>query len=247
MLGDVVEIKIGCCGLPGGMKQYLKEFRVVELNSTFYKLPRLETAERWREQAPKGFEFAVKCWQGVTHPVTSPTWRRSGLELTGKERYGFLQPSQEVFDAWAKTLEICKALGARVCLIQLPARFKEEDKNIANARKFFSRIERDGSEIALELRGWSDEGFKKLCDEFDLISCVDPFAREPLHFGKRGIAYFRLHGSPPGKQMYRYKYTKRDLLGLEGKISKLRVKGTWVLFNNIWMREDALTFAKLLK
>jgi len=246
-LGDGVKVKIGCCGLPGGMKRYFQEFEVVELNSTFYKLPILKTVERWRGQAPAGFEWAVKCWQGVTHPTTSPTWRRSGLDLTGKERYGFLQPSREVFDAWARTLEICEALKARVCLIQLPARFKEEEKNVQNARKFFSKVERGGLEIALELRGWSDQGFRGLCEEFDLISCVDPFAREPLHFGAHGIAYFRLHGSPPGKQMYGYKYTESDLRWLRQKISKLRAREAWVLFNNVWMREDALAFAKLLR
>lgn len=242
-----MKIKVGCCGFPGGMKRYFREFKLVEVNSTFYKLPMLKTAERWREQAPEDFEWAVKCWQGVTHPVTSPTWRRAGFKLTGKERYGFLQPSPEVFDAWGKTLEVCKALGARICLIQLPARFKEEERNIANARKFFSSIKRDGLELALELRGWSEKGFKRLCEEFDLTSCVDPFAADPVHFGKRKIAYFRLHGSPPGKQMYRYKYTDRDLRQLKQKVDGLQgVDETHILFNNVSMREDALKFMEIL-
>ena len=35
-------------------------FSTVELNSTFYRLPSVETVERWREQAPSGFIYAVK-------------------------------------------------------------------------------------------------------------------------------------------------------------------------------------------
>ena len=230
------------------MKRYFQEFKLVEINSTFYKLPMLKTTERWREQAPPEFEFSIKCFQGVTHPTTSPTWRRSGIELTGKERYGLLQPTREVFDSWGKTLEICKALGSNVCLIQLAARFTETEENVRNARKFFSKIKRNGVKIALELRGWSGEGFKQLCEEFDLVSCVDPFAADPVYFGKSRVAYFRLHGSPPGKQMYKYKYTDQDLRELKKKVESLRgVDEAYVLFNNIWMREDALRFIEILR
>lgn len=229
------------------MERYFQEFKLVEVNSTFYKLPMLRTAERWREQAPADFEFSVKCFQGVTHPITSPTWRRSGLKLTGRERYGLLQPTREVFESWRKTLEICEALVSEVCLIQLAARFSETEENLKNARKFFSKIERRGMKIALELRGWSEKGFRELCREFDLISCVDPFAADPVHFSKSRIAYFRLHGSPPGKQMYRYKYTDQDLHELKKKVDGLNgVEEAYVLLNNLWMREDALRFMKLL-
>ncbi len=243
-----MKVKVGCCGLPGGMKRYFQEFKLVEINSTFYKLPMLKTVERWRAQAPPEFEFLIKCFQGVTHLVTSPTWRRSGLKLTGKEKYGFLQPTREVFESWNQTLDICKTLGASVCLIQLPARFKETEKNLRNAEKFFSKIKRNGVKIALELRGWSGEGLKQLCEEFDLVSCVDPFASDPVYFGKSRVAYFRLHGSPPGKQMYKHKYTDRDLLGLRKKLESLQnVNEAYVLFNNIWMREDALRFIEILR
>ena len=50
-------VKVGCCGFPGGRQNYFSRFRLVEVQQTFYKLPRLATAVGWRQQAPPGFEF----------------------------------------------------------------------------------------------------------------------------------------------------------------------------------------------
>ncbi len=94
-------VKIGCCGFPRGMKDYFSQFRLVEVQQTFYKMPKLETALRWRQQAPSDFEFTLKDWQLITHPPTSPTYRRAGIKIPpgGEERYGFFNPSDEVWDS----------------------------------------------------------------------------------------------------------------------------------------------------
>jgi uncharacterized protein YecE (DUF72 family) len=55
-------VKIGCCGFAVGMKDYFRQFKLVEVQQTFYKIPRLETALRWREAAPTDFEFTLKAW-----------------------------------------------------------------------------------------------------------------------------------------------------------------------------------------
>jgi uncharacterized protein YecE (DUF72 family) len=39
---------------------YAGRFDTVEINNTFYKLPKPETFRHWREAAPEGFEFALK-------------------------------------------------------------------------------------------------------------------------------------------------------------------------------------------
>src|SRR5437870_5255999 len=39
---------------------YAAMLDTVELNSTFYRLPTAETVDRWAEQAPPGFTYAVK-------------------------------------------------------------------------------------------------------------------------------------------------------------------------------------------
>lgn len=46
---------------------YAQQFGTVELNATFYRLPRKSTFEAWRDSVPPGFLFAVKASQLITH------------------------------------------------------------------------------------------------------------------------------------------------------------------------------------
>ena len=46
---------------------YAEHFDTVEVNNTFYRLPKPETVEGWAEQTPAGFCFAVKISRYLTH------------------------------------------------------------------------------------------------------------------------------------------------------------------------------------
>lgn len=244
-------IKVGCCGFPGGMKKYFQKFALVEVQSTFYKLPRVQTAERWRETAQEDFEFAVKAWQALTHPPTSPTWRKARIRVRPEkiDKYGFLRPTEEVLEAWKKTKEICNVLKTKICVVQCPASFQVTEQNIQNMEELLTRIDRGKLTLAWEPRGksWTDEKVRSLCEELDLTHCVDPFARESV-FLSRKTAYFRLHGKPPGDRMYYYKYTDDDLNWLLKKFRNLEAQGlnVYYLFNNVYMGEDAEKFAHLI-
>jgi uncharacterized protein YecE (DUF72 family) len=245
-----VKLLIGCCGIPGGLAKYSREFEVVELNSTFYKLPKTETASKWRETVPKNFIFTVKCHQAITHPVTSPTWKRSGVKDYAKlkDKVGFLKPTIEVFDFWLQTLEICRTLKSPACLIQLPASFKENEENKRNAQESFSKIDRADITIALELRGWSKEGFRDVCEQYDLTSCVDPFKEEPVWLSEKKVAYLRLHGSYEKNRIdYRHRYGQKELEELRNRIGTLDAEEIYCLFNNMWMRDNALEFKHMLR
>ena len=66
-----------------------------------------------------------------------------------------------------------------------------------------------------------------------------------MYFGKEKIAYIRLHGF--GKpSMYNYRFSKGELQEINKKIQKLGTVQTYVLFNNIYMYDDALRFRKSL-
>jgi len=245
-----VKLHVGCCGIPGGLTKYSGEFDVVELNSTFYKLPMKETARKWRDTVPEEFVFTVKCHQAVTHLVTSPTWKRSGVKDYSKlkDRVGFLKPTREVFDAWRQTLEICRILASPTCLVQLPVGFRETEENKANAKEFFSKIDRAGMIIALELRGWSREGFGEVCRKNDLTSCVDPFMQESVWLSRKKVAYLRLHGSYEKDRInYKYRYSREELEELKNKLEIIEAEEMYCFFNNMWMRDNALEFKQMLR
>lgn len=53
---------------PGKMlPHYLKSFRSVEINNSFYRLPTRATFENWRKATPADFTFAVKASRYLTH------------------------------------------------------------------------------------------------------------------------------------------------------------------------------------
>ena len=46
---------------------YAERFDTVEVNSTFYRLPRVDAVARWLEQTPADFLFSVKASRYLTH------------------------------------------------------------------------------------------------------------------------------------------------------------------------------------
>ncbi len=225
-------IKTGCCGFSKARAEYYQQFSLVEVQRTFYKPPRLETCQRWRAEAPPDFEFTIKAWQLITHEPTSPTYRRAKLKVDSPERYGSFRPSDEVLGAWGETLEVAKVLESKVVLFQCPASFTATSEHLANMRMFFRTMDRADLTLAWEPRGdWSDEQIGELCRELDLIHCVDPFQRQPVH-GE--LAYFRLHG----RTGYRYRYSDEDLVMILEWCGKYQE--AYCLFNNVSMFDDAL-------
>lgn len=242
-------LKVGCCGFPTSMREYFKRLSLVEVQRTFYSLPSIETTRSWREQAPENFEFTAKAWQLITHPASSPTYRKAGIKVDeNKEKnYGFFKPTEEVFNAWTRTSEITKALEANVVIFQCPASFTPIKENMSNMRNFFSTVDRGAYVFAWEPRGEWDAGLvKNLCEELDLVHCVDPLYQEPVADGK--IAYLRLHGGRrDGRIVYDYKYTEAELKRLAEKCRELVAtkEDVYCLFNNMSMLEDATKFRKM--
>jgi len=49
------------------LEYYASLFNSVEINRTFYTLPRPSTIEKWAAQVPEEFRFTVKLWKEITH------------------------------------------------------------------------------------------------------------------------------------------------------------------------------------
>jgi uncharacterized protein YecE (DUF72 family) len=232
------QAQVGCCGFVVAHDQYFRLFKVIEIQQTFYQLPRLQTAEKWRRVAPEEFEFTLKAWQLITHEPSSPTYRRLGknIEPAAMGEYGSFRPTAAVRDAWARTAMFARALRAKFVVFQCPASFRPTKEHVANLRVFFAEIHRKGLQPVWEPRGaWPNRLVRDLCQELDLIHCVDPFHSEAQH-GE--IQYFRLHGLTG----YQYRYTDDDLERLKVWVGK---KATYVFFNNDRMKEDALRFLEM--
>ncbi len=235
------DIKVGCCGFPEARSLYYQHYPVVEIQQTFYQLPRLETAFKWRRDAPADFTFSMKVWQAVTHEATSPTYRRMRMPIQyyRKKDYGSFKPTRVVFQAWENSKKVAEAMQAAAVVFQCPASFQPTETNVANLRRFFSSVDRGNLIFVWEPRGrWEPELVRQLCEELTLIHGVDPFRTPPV---AGDIFYFRLHG----KTNYRYAYTESELVELKHQVLSLKKPG-FVLFNNSNMKSDASRFIQLL-
>ncbi len=236
------KIKIGNCGwsylnaekyfqdwkqrFESKLQAYAKLFSLVEVNLSFYNVPKIETAERWRSQADKiskSFEFTIKCNQLITH----------------RDKFA----SKKSVEMFEKMKELAKVLRAKILLFQSPASFKPSKENLERVRKFFKTIKRENLVLVWEVR-WANEWRKdiveNLFERLELEQCIDPF-RQDLSYNKK-IYYYRLHGL--GSAMYNYSFSEQELEWLATKLKQLR-KTAYVLFNNAACYENALEFAKI--
>ncbi|MGB9777836.1 MAG: DUF72 domain-containing protein [Candidatus Bathyarchaeales archaeon] len=211
------------------MKKYYENFSLVELNSTFYQYPRMETVEGWRKKAPETFEFTVKAHQDISH----------------KEKMKITDTSLQAFE---KMKKICQILNSKILLIQTPGSFRPE--KLGDAEKFFKEVNRESLILIWETRGpaWETpeiyQKLKAVLEEVDVSHVTDPFRIMPAYVSE--IAYFRLHGL--GEQMYYYQYTDAELKRLKESITPYEKNGkmVYVLFNNLSMFEDATRFKSYL-
>ncbi len=232
-------VRVGCCGFRSSRASYYAALDSVEVQHTFYQPPQVSTLRRWREEAPRGFEFALKAWQLITHQGSSPTYRRVKRQLTEEEREGAgsFRATGTVAAAWALTRECAEALGARAVLFQCPASFKPTRENVENVRRFFRVAGRGRLTFAWEPRGgWPRELVGELCEELGLWHAVDPFSERTA---TRGRCYFRLHG----RRGWRYKYEDAELEELHSMLP--RDTPSYVFFNNVEMLDDARRFREI--
>ena len=217
---------------------YVQHFPCVEVQHTFYQPPLLSTLERWRTEVPTHFEFTLKAWQLITHQAKSPTYKRLKLKLSEQEQAeaGFFKPTPVVGQAWQLMLDCANALRAKTILFQCPASFTQTAAHISDMVDFFTHIERTGLTLCWEPRGnWDQQLIKDLCHDLGLWHVVDPFVHTTMTPEQ---CYFRLHG----RQGWRYQYEQQELAEL------LPVdKSSYVFFNNIHIRQDALLFKRLLE
>ena len=247
-------IFVGCCGFPVSRSRYFAKFKLVELQNTFYELPSESDAISLRNAIPVDAVLTMKAWQVITHPATSPTWRKMKRKPEGDlEKYGYLRPSKENLKAWEHTIDIAKMLRVRAVVLQTPPSFKFSEDNLQSVIKFFEQalsITPRDMLICWEPRGeWNlHRNTLRQVLELGIVHVVDILKNDPI-INSVGVLYVRLHGLGRGEVNYRYKYTDSDLENLARKILSHgdSVNEAYILFNNVYMFDDALRFKHRLE
>jgi uncharacterized protein YecE (DUF72 family) len=157
----------------GMLAYYASKFPTVEINNTFYRLPKEKVLLDWAAQVPEDFTFAIKASQRITH-------------------HARLKPeSAEVVDY---LLETTSALGTRLgpILFQLPPNLK---KDLDRLRVFLERLPTD-RRYTVEFRheSWFDDDVYAALKERNVAFCVaeqEDFKTPVIATASWG--YLRLH------------------------------------------------------
>jgi uncharacterized protein YecE (DUF72 family) len=243
------------------LRYYARQFRLVEVDSTYYALPAEQTAATWRDRTPAWFTFNIKAFSLFTqHPTpvkAMPVDLREAAGKSGKDRVYLKDMDPEVADqAWDRffaalaPLEEAGKLGA--ILMQFPPWFPISR---ANKQYIVACAERAAPRrVCVEFRNrtWMTPDNQKETLEF-LSShqlpyvCVDepqgyPSSIPPVLAATSDLAMVRMHGHSDkwdSKSIYEkfgYRYSEKEMTEWAGNVQRLAEDAaeTHVVFNNCY-------------
>ncbi len=222
-------VRIGCSGwsyddwrgglYPEGLphrrwlERYAEVFDTVEINATFYRLPKRETVANWVEQVPGDFLFAVKASRYLTH----------------------MKRLRDIADGVARFWEPLEPLrrGHRLgpVLWQLPADFERDEDLLAGALGAMPPARH-----CFEFRhpSWFTGDVRALLAEHGASLAIGDDKRRPLPDAAPAgeIAYLRLHYGSRGRDG---NYSSAELERWRRRVAAWRSRReVFVYLNNDW-------------
>jgi len=183
---------------------YAEKFPAVEINNTFYRMPRESVLVDWASKVPATFRFALKASQRITH-------------------HGRLK-AEEVKDSVGYLTRVMTELGERrgPTLFQLPPNLKLDLPRLAEFLEVLPR----GWRSAFEFRhaSWFDEAVYEALRAKDAALCIadhDDFQTPVVRTA--GWSYARLH---------RLAYDDAALAGWRERLTDLGGEELYVFFKH---------------
>lgn len=184
------------------LAEYGRRFGTVEVNGTFYSLPKPASVEDWAEQVPEDFVFSVKASRYITHMKK-------------------LKDPREPLD---KLYQVLDAFGDRLgpVLFQLPPNWQLDLDRLKNFLESLSGRYRYTFEFRDD--SWHCEEVYDLLAEHDAALCFyDYEQRQSPEKLTTDFAYIRLHG--PETQAYQGRYPDEALESWARKCLNWRKNG----------------------
>lgn len=193
------------------LDEYVRHFGTVEVNGTFYSLPKPETVADWADRVPDDFIFSVKASRYLTH----------------------MKKLKDPEEPLANFFEILEPLGEKLgpILFQLPPSWKVDLKRLEN---FLGHLP-DHFHHTFEFRdpSWFCDEVYDLLDAHDAALCFYDYEKEQSpHRHTSDFVYLRLHG--PETQAYKGSYPDETLDAYAENCVSWRKKGqsVFVYFDN---------------
>jgi uncharacterized protein YecE (DUF72 family) len=132
------------------LRYYGEHFRSVEINNTFYRMPKASVLEGWANEVPEQFKFVLKAPQRITH----------------------IQRLQQVDDSVAYFLDVAGVLKSRLgpVLFQLPPNLQKDVDRLRNFLKMLPPNRRPAFEFRHQ--SWFDADVFGALREHQAVLCI---------------------------------------------------------------------------
>ncbi len=218
------------CAQRDWLAVYAREFPTVEVNSSFYRLPRRDAVARWVTQVPPDFVFAVKAARYLTH-IKRLTTIAEGTPL-------LLERIEPMIEAGR--------LGP--LLWQLPPNFRRDDERLKQALAELPQQHRHAFEFRDE--SWFADEVYALLREHGVATVLAHDSRRPLPEPPQtaDFHFARFHCGARGR---RGNYSDREIEAWSARMRDLAKTGeVFAYFNNDWEGfaiRNALLMRRLLE
>lgn len=237
------EIRIGCSGwhykpwvgrfYPEGTKAsemlpyYLRYFDTVEINNSFYRLPKRSMFETWRRATPPNFRFAVKASRFITHMKK------------------LKDPEASIARFFDSVAGLGRKLG--VILFQLPPAWKLDYQRL---EEFINALPA-GYRYTIEFRelSWINDHVLDLLKKHNIAFCIYELAgyMSPLEI-TADFTYVRLHGPTAFKYQGSYSNETLERWATQIRTWSRSLSGIYIYFDNddsAYAAFNAITLRKL--
>ncbi|MFA5070089.1 MAG: DUF72 domain-containing protein [Patescibacteria group bacterium] len=192
------------------LQYYAQYFNSVELNASFYRLPKAEVFAGWHKKTPKDFLFSVKASRYITH----------------------LKKLRDFEEGWRRFIDSARELKEKLgpILFQLPPFLKADNEVLKKALEVLPKKYKYAFEFRHE--SWFSPKIYDILKKHNVALVV---ADSPEFPSKKEItadfAYLRFHGL---KSLYGSKYSDEELNAWAKDIQTWSKKGidVYAYFNN---------------
>jgi uncharacterized protein YecE (DUF72 family) len=175
-------------------KQWLRfcaeHFSAIEVNGTFYRLQPQSTFEKWRDETPEGFPFAIKGHRYITHN----------------------KKLLDVEESMIRCRENATPLGEQLAAVvwQLPARLKKDVERLQKFVKILGRWKSTRHAIEFRDKTWFDDQVAECLTKHAVAVCMSDAPDWPMWDRvTTDLVYIRLHGHT---RKYASSYSKPALI-----------------------------------
>ncbi len=237
---------------------YARQFRLVEVDSTYYTPPNERNSELWSQRTPDGFTFNIKAFSLLTQHPTKPSALYKDLRPEGVTKNLYLKDVDRstVDVVWERFLDALRPLHESgrlgAVLFQFPQWFPIGRTNKHYILECKKRCEPYRICVEFRNRTWlSDENQAETLDFLTSYAvpyvCVDmpqgyPTSVPPVVAATADLAVVRFHGhsdkwtSRDIYERFGYLYSEEELREWAPKVRNLadQAKETHVLMNNCY-------------